>query len=198
MSIFPFQTLYLKTQHHRQSLAHKLKSVSFLSDASFKKSAENPCIFFGEISEFDFNLEHISIKQKGVNFINGRFLGADNDMYIEVKMGAWQHKRIYLLLLTVFFGIMSFLIYYAAQNPHGFSTPEDYYHIHGFGTSTFAYNLTTPLALAMEAILLVILGILIVKSYRFNQLKKHTHDYLRGLWDAESVTLYEVPQILRR
>jgi hypothetical protein len=198
MFLFPFHTVYLSSALNREKLAEKLRSVSYLSDAHFKKQKDNPCTFYGEISSIDFNLEHISKKQAGVNFIQGRFLGADEEMFIELKLGAWKHKRIYMLLLLILISTLSFLLYYAGQNPHGFATIEEYYHIYGFGKSTLLYNLNTPLAWLMEFISLVIFAIIFVKYHYFKKLEIHSIDYLRGLWNAQIVTPHEVPQVFLR
>lgn len=194
---YPFQYIYLKSELSRRELEQRLLNVTFLSDANFKKQSQNPSVFFGEVSNIDFNLEHISKKQQGVNFVRGQFLGADNEMYTRVRLGAWQNQRIYFLLIAMFLTLFGFLVHYVSQAPHGFRYPEEYYQLYGYNSSELAYNLKMPLALIMQSFMAIIAIIMLVKFRNFRKSMNSTIQYLKGLWDAELITKHEVPLLFR-
>ena len=197
MFAYPFTHLYFKTNKNRKELAKSLTSVTFLSDADYKKESAQPSVFFGEVSEIDFNLENISKSQVTTNFVRGHFLGADNETFVRIRCGAWQHQRIYFLLIAILFATTGFLIYYALQAPHGFQYPEQFYQIYGYNHSEFLYNLSTPLALIMEGIMIVVIGIIIAKYRNFNKSLQSTTHYFLGLWEAESINKLEIPLVFR-
>jgi hypothetical protein len=197
MFAYPFQYLYLKTALTRTELAERLTQVSYLSDENYKKTNQNTSVFFGEVSPIDFNLEHISKKQQSVNFVRGKFLGADSDMYVKIRLGAWQHQRVYFMLVATLFTMLGFLIYYVMQEPQGFRYPQEYYQLYGYNSSEMAYNLRTPLALIMEAIIAIIAIIIGFKYRNFRSNILPTVNYLKGLWEADVVPTHEVPLIFR-
>ena len=197
MFAYPFQYLYLKSALTRTELAERLTHVSYLSDENYKKTSQNTSVFFGEVSPIDFNLEHISKKQKSVNFVRGKFLGADSDMFIKIRLGAWQHQRVYFMLVATLFTMLGFLIYYIMQEPQGFRYPQEYYQLYGYNSSETAYNLGTPLALIMEAIMAIIAIIIGFKYRNFRNSIQPTVNYLKGLWEADVVLKHEVPLIFQ-
>jgi hypothetical protein len=197
MFAYPFQYLYLKSALTRTELAERLTHVSFLSDENYKKTSQNTSVFFGEVSPIDFNLEHISKKQQSVNFVRGKFLGADSDMFVKIRLGAWQHQRVYFMLVATLFTMLGFLIYYVMQEPQGFRYPQEYYQLYGYNSSETAYNLGTPLALIMEAIMAIIAIIIGFKYRNFRNNLLPTVNYLKGLWEADVVLTHEVPLIFR-
>ena len=197
MFAYPFQYLYLKSALTRTELAERLTHVSYLSDENYKKTSQNTSVFFGEVSPIDFNLEHISKKQKSVNFVRGKFLGADSDMYVKIRLGAWQHQRVYFMLVATLFTMLGFLIYYVMQEPQGFRYPQEYYQLYGYNSSETAYNLGTPLALIMEAIMAIIAIIIGFKYRNFRSNILPTVNYLKGLWEADVVLTHEVPLIFQ-
>jgi hypothetical protein len=197
MFAYPFQYLYLKTALTRTELAERLTQVSYLSDENYKKTSQNTSVFFGEVSPIDFNLEHISKKQQSVNFVRGKFLGADSDMYVKIRLGAWHHQRVYFMLVATLFTMLGFLIYYVIQEPQGFRYPQEYYQLYGYNSSETAYNLGTPLALIMEAIMAIIAIIIGFKYRNFRSNILPTVNYLKGLWEADVVLTHEVPLIFR-
>ena len=197
MFAYPFTHLYFKTNKTRKELAKNLTSVTFLSDADYKKENAQPSVFFGEVSEIDFSLENISKSQVTTNFVRGHFLGADNETFVRIRCGAWQHQRIYFLLIAILLATTGFLIYYALQAPHGFQYPEQFYQIYGYNHSEFLYNLRTPLALIMEGIMIVVIGIIIAKYRNFNKSLQSTTHYFLGLWEAEAINKLEIPLVFR-
>jgi hypothetical protein len=197
MFAYPFQYLYLKSALTRTELAERLTQVSYLSDENYKKTSQNTSVFFGEVSPIDFNLEHISKKQQSVNFVRGKFLGADSDMYVKIRLGAWQHQRVYFMLVATLITMLGFLIYYVMQEPQGFRYPQEYYQLYGYNSSETAYNLGTPLALIMEAIMAIIAIIIGFKYRNFRSNILPTVNYLKGLWEADVVLTHEVPLIFR-
>lgn len=194
---YPFAYRYFKTEQNRTQLANALKGITYLSDADFKKTQKSQSVFYGEISEIDFSLENISKKQTTTNFVRGHFLGAENDTFIRIRCGAWQHQRVYFLLLAILFTTTAFLLYYASQAPHGFSYPEEFYQIYGYNKSEFLYNLTTPMALIMELIIVLVFGIVGKKYQNFKAALDSTTRYFSGLWEAEAINKVEIPLVFR-
>lgn len=197
MFAYPFQNSYLKSSFKREQLAKKLEEVTYLSDANYKKTSKNTSVFYGEISSIDFSLEHISKKQSSVNFVRGQFLGADNDMYIKIRLGAWKHQRVYFLLVTTMLTLLGFLLFYISQAPHGFRYPEEYYQIYGYNSSETLYNLQTPMAMMMEAFIAIIAIIIYIKYRNFRKNINQTINYFKGLWEADLINKHEVPLVFR-
>lgn len=197
MFAYPFQNSYLKSSLSREQLAQKLEDITYLSDANYKKTTQNTSVYYGEVSKIDFSLEHISKKQNSVNFLRGQFLGADNDLFIKIRLGAWKHQRVYFLLLTTLFTLLGFLLFYVSQAPHGFRYPEQYYQLYGYNSSETLYNLQTPMALIMEAFMALIAIIIYIKYRNFCKNINPTINYLKGLWEADLINKHEVPLVFR-
>jgi len=97
MFIYPFKIVYLQSGQTRQLLHDQLLNHTFLSDHGYRKPDNNPRAFFGELSNQDFTLETIEKGDRLVNFITGDFRGSENEMYLRIQLGAWQHQRVFLL-----------------------------------------------------------------------------------------------------
>jgi hypothetical protein len=97
MFIYPFKIVYLHSGQTRQILHDQLLKYTFLSDHGYRKPDANPRPFFGELSDQDFTLETIEKGDRLVNFITGDFRGSENEMYLRIQLGAWQHQRVFLL-----------------------------------------------------------------------------------------------------
>jgi hypothetical protein len=192
---YPFSRHYLKTTVQRNTLTQLLTDQTFLSDVNYKKTPGTK-VFFGEVSQFDFSLESISTKSQYVNFIQGRFLGADNDMYIEIKLGAFQHQRIFLMLSTILALLFAFTVYYASQGPQGFEYPEQFYQQYGYNTSIFAYNLFTPISLILLFLQLVIGSLIFVKYKNFKKSIPTTVQFFNQIFSSKEIPLNEVPTVL--
>ncbi len=192
---YPFSIHYLKTNTTRSDLAQKLTHQTFLSDVNYKKTPGTK-FFYGEVSPFDFSLETISKNKQLSNFAHGRFLGADQDMYIELKIGAFQHQRIFILLFSLFLLLFGFTVYYAAQGPQGFQYPEQFYQQYGYNTNIFIYNLTTPISLVLIT-LQIIIGLSIgVKYYNHQRAIPTTIQWFNETWNAQEISKNNVPSVL--
>lgn len=192
---YPFSIHYLKTSLSRNEISQRLTSQTFLSDVSYKKTPGEK-YFYGEVSQFDFSLESISKKSNHANFAEGRFLGADNDMYIELKLGAFQHQRMFVMFFSLLLLLFAFTIYYAAQGPQGFQYPEQFHQQYGYDTSIFVYNLTTPISLTLITLQIVI-GLSIWVKYR-NHRKAipNTIQWFNQIWNAQEISKKDVPSVL--
>ncbi len=193
---YPFQSFYLKTQNTRQEVCEKLTQFTFLTDENYKRTP-NEKHFYGAVSNIDFELENISKTLNISNFVRGNILGAENDIYIKLRLGSWQNQRVYFLLLFTLFTTLGFLIYYLAQPPQGFHNPAEFYQIYGYGKSEFFYNLSTPLSLTMIALILTIAISISIKYRNFKKSIHSTLDFLNQELESITVTEFEVPVLFR-
>ncbi len=192
---YPFSIHYLKTSISRNEIAQRLTNQTFLSDVTYKKTPGEK-YYYGEVSQFDFSLESISKKSNHANFAEGRFLGADNDMYIELKLGSFQHQRMFVMLFSLLIVLLAFTLYYSAQGPQGFQYPEQFYQQYGYDTNIFLYNLTTPISLSLISLQLII-GFSIWIKYRNHQKAiPNTIQWFNQIWNSQEISKNDVPGVL--
>jgi len=177
MFLYPFKTQFLKTELNRNQVADILTTQTFLSDANFKKTDSNPRAFYGEISNQDFTLETIEDKQRFVNFCTGEIRGSENEVYILLQLGAWQHRRIFLLFLIL---ILSCTVLLAK-------------HLWLF-QNFYPQNFAAWLLLLTNIALFIALY---VKAKNFHARLKSTTDFFSQLWSAKAIHQTEVPQLFR-
>jgi hypothetical protein len=177
MFLYPFKTQFLKTELNRNQVADILTTQTFLSDANFKKTDSNPRAFYGEISNQDFTLETIEDKQRLVNFCTGEIRGSENEVYILLQLGAWQHRRIFLLFLIL---ILSCTVLLAK-------------HLWLF-QNFYPQNFAAWLLLLTNIALFVALY---VKAKNFHARLKSTTEFFCQLWSAKAIHQTEVPQLFR-
>jgi len=177
MFLYPFKTQFLQTELNRNQVADMLTTQTFLSDANFKKTDSNPRAFYGEISNQDFTLETIEDKQRLVNFCTGEIRGSDNEVYILLQLGAWQHRRIFLLfLILIVTGIVL------------------------LGKHLWLFQSFYPQNIAAWLLLLTNIALFIalyVKAKNFHARLASTTDFFCQLWSAKAILPTEVPQLFR-
>lgn len=193
---YPFYSFYIRSDQNRGEIAANLIDITFLSDANYLKT-QGKKIFYGNISQIDFEIESISKDKSISNFISGQLLGAEDEIYIKGRLSGFKSKRIFILFLSILFTALGFLIYYCLQAPHGFSYPEEFYQIYGYDYSEFIYNLTTPIALIIEGIIATMLFIIAIKYANFKSSVKPTLQLLCEKLGAQTVTKYETPLLFR-
>lgn len=193
---YPFYSFYIKSNQNRGEIAANLIDITFLSDANYQKT-QGEKIFYGNVSRIDFEVESISKNNNISNFVSGQLLGADEEIYLKGRLSGFKSKRIFILFLSILFTALGFLIYYCLQAPHGFRYPEEFYQLYGYDHSEFLYNLTTPMALIIESIMITMVTIIAVKYKNFKSSIKPTLKLLCEKLEAQTVTKYEVPLLFR-
>jgi hypothetical protein len=192
MVFYPFKIVYLKSSLSRQTLHDQLVNHTFLSDHGYRKTDKNPRAFFGEVSDQDFTLETIEKGNRLVNFATGDFRGAENDMYIRIQMGAWQHQRIYLLfLLTTLSCFVGFFI--AVENQ-----------IHLPKQSVLS-DLINAILIGLKpsfAYVFFLFGLslwmtLIIKTKQFIKRYPSSVDFFSELWQATAIDKSAVPLLFQ-
>ncbi len=192
---YPFSIHYLKTNLSRNEIADRLINTTFLSDLDYKKTPSE-IWFYGEVSQIDFSLESIARQSNHSNFAEGRILGADNDMYIELKLGSFQHQRMFILFFFLLLILFGFNMYYAAQDPQGFEYTEQFYQMYGYDTNIFLYNLSTPISLALIALQLIISTSIFIKYKNHRKSIPNTISWFNQLWNAKEIQKSQVPSVL--
>lgn len=166
--IYPFNTWYLKSQLNRKEIEEALKTDSFLSDEGFQSQSRSQS-FYGKITEFDFKLETIRNKENLAPFAHGEVRGVDRDMYIILRCGAFQHRRIWAVAM-VFLGV---LIVATVQAPNQVQLP-------------------------LLGISLVFIGLLLARARAYSKRQHSTQAHFQTLWNAQSISRTEVPNVLFR
>jgi len=103
MLIYPFKTIWLKTQHRRETIANLITDQTYLSDATYRKSDAQTKFFYGTVSDAEFVLEAIKGKRMA-GHVEGDIVGVGDDTYVKLSLGALRHKRIYVLLIALLLG----------------------------------------------------------------------------------------------
>ena len=177
MFLYPFKTQFLKTALTRKQVSDKLIQQTFLSDADYKKTDNQPRIFFGEVSEQDFTLETITQQKSLANFCTGEIRGSENEIYILLQLGAWQHRRIFLLFALL---IMACLIFLANH--------------------LILYKALYPQTLAAWLLLgtfFALFATLYSKAKKFHSGTEETMAHFSALWEAQPIDKKEVPLIFQ-
>ncbi|MBM3438174.1 MAG: hypothetical protein FJX91_03465 [Bacteroidetes bacterium] len=177
MILYPFKTQFLKTSLNRQQVSQNLIKETFLSDADFKKSDDQQISFFGEVSDQDFTLETITQNKPLVNFCNGEIRGSDNEIYILLQFGAWQHRRIFLLFALLILACFSFL-----------------------ANHLILYKAFYPQTMAAWLLLITFIALsatLIAKAKKFRQNTTPTINHFCKLWQAQAISKDKVPLIFQ-
>ena len=108
MILFPFRTVYLKTNKLRKEIVSDMLSNTYLSDAAYKKTDQNKTFFYGSVNDQGFILQNVS-HEKITAFIEGNILGVDEDMYIKFRFKGFRSLRIFLLILMLIIGSLGFV-----------------------------------------------------------------------------------------
>lgn len=177
MLLYPFKTAYIQTSFNRSEVAQALTQQTFLTDEDFQKTEQQQIHFFGEVSEQDFTLESISQDKPLVNFCTGEIRGSENEIYILLHLGAWQHRRIFLLFALLILTCTAFL----------------FHHL-------WLYHTPYPKTIAASLLLATIIALsstLYVKAKNFQRLTQSTLDHFNNLWQGKTIAKTEVPLIFR-
>lgn len=177
MFLYPFHTQFLKTSLNRQQVVEKLTAETFLSDADYVKSDQQPRNFYGDISQQDFTLETIANNKPLVNFFTGEIRGSENEIYVLVQLGAWQHRRIFLLFVLLILACFTFVVNHLIT----FKSP-------------YPQNLAAWLLLGTA---LALGTVFYTKAKQFNNNKHSSIKHLCERINAEAIPTESVPLIFR-
>lgn len=177
MFLYPFKTQFLHTEMDRLRVSEALIGETFLSDANYRKTDSNPRVFFGEISTQDFTIERIENKNRLIQFCTGEIRGSENEIYILLQLGAWQHRRIFLLFLILIMACLGMLV-----------------------NHLIIYKALYPQNLAAWLLLATIFGLftlLYSKAKTFKKQSNSTLEYFCNLWKAKTIDPKNVPLVFR-
>ena len=177
MLFYPFQSQFLKTALNRNEVAENLVAQTFLSDAEFKRTSDQPRLFYGEVSSQDFTLETIAQNKGLVNFCTGEIRGSENEIYILIQLGSWQHRRIFLLFMLLILACFVFLINHLVL-----------------------FKAFYPQTLPAWLLLMTLTSLFItlyIKARNFQRNLASTIAHFCTLWKAEAVSKNHVPLIFR-
>lgn len=173
---YPFTTIWLKCNLHRDEIEQRVKNHTVLSYAKGKKP-EGKVFFFGEVSNQEFWLESLDNSGRISPFIRCNIKGVEHETYLELEMRAFRYARFYagigvFLLLLLVFSIKPYI---------------------EFGMDA----VNNPVFLLMPALTLIFfLGWWFVNR-RFAKTINPTTDFFRGMLDAETVNEKDVPLVFR-
>ncbi len=188
MFIYPFKIVYLHSGKTRQTLHNQLLNHTFLSDHGYRKPDKNPRAFYGELSDQDFTLETIEKGNRLVNFITGEFRGSENEMYMRIQLGSWQHQRVFLLYalatLACFVGFVIAIIQ-GIRIPSQSEMPDVLHAIF--------MGLKPSLAYIFLICGFSLFTALYVRAKQFQQRILSSIQFFENLWDATSINKNQVP-----
>lgn len=99
--LLPTHSIILRSNLTRNEIEERIKTVTYLSDANYTKPKDQTCLFYGNVSNQDFELENISDKSPLAPYVSADILGMDNNTYLKIKLSEWKHNRIAFLYITV-------------------------------------------------------------------------------------------------
>ena len=118
MILFPFRTVYLKTNKLRKEIVSDILSNTYLSDAGYKKSDQKKTFFYGRVNDQGFILQNVA-HEKITAFIEGNILGVGEEMYIKFRFKGFRSLRIFLLLVILMAGSLGFVGYHLWERSMG-------------------------------------------------------------------------------
>ena len=192
MFIYPFKIVYLQSSLTRQTLHDQLLKHTFLSDHGYRKPDANPRAFFGELSDQDFTLETIEKGDRLVNFITGDFRGSENEMYMRIQLGAWQHQRIFLLYAIATLACFVGFFVAIANQVHVPAQSEMSDIIHGILTA-----LKPSLAYVFLICGISLIVALYVKATQFKKRYATSMAFFSELWQATVIERKSVPLLFQ-
>jgi hypothetical protein len=166
--LYPFNTWYLKSQMNRKEIEEALKADCFLSDEGYQ-SLRRSQSFYGKITEFDFQLETIRQKETLAPFAHGEVRGVERDMYIVLRCGAFQHRRIWAIAVV----FLMVLIAATIQAPN-------------------------PMQLPLIGVNTAFISLLIARAWAYAKRQQSTLAHFNKLWNSSSISRAEVPSVLFR
>jgi len=192
MFIYPFKIVYLQSGQTRQMLHDQLLNHTFLSDQGFRKPDNNPRAFFGELSNQDFTLETIEKGDRLVNFITGDFRGSENEMYMRIQLGAWQHQRVFLLYAIATIACFVGFILAVANQVHIPVQSE---------LSDVIHSIISALKPSLAYVFLLcgisLFVALYVKATQFKKRLLSSISFFSDLWQATTIEKNRVPLIFQ-
>jgi hypothetical protein len=166
--IYPFNTWYLKSQLNRKEIEEALKADTFLSDEGFQSQSRSQS-FYGKITEFDFKLEAIRNKENLAPFAHGEVRGVDRDMYIILRCGAFQHRRIWAVAMVFLLVLMG-----------------------------AAFQAPSEMRLPLLGVSLVFIALILARAWAYSKRQESTLAHFQTLWNTQSIDRGEVPTVLFR
>ncbi|MBL7811952.1 MAG: hypothetical protein JNL57_06975 [Bacteroidetes bacterium] len=174
--LYPFQTIYLRTSLNRNDVQEQLKSVTFLPEVP-RTQQKTTGIFYGSVSPDQFDIEYIGDKPGYCQFISGEIKGLEDEIYLILRMGAFRHRRFYLLLCAFYFVSLALVASDFMQN----GTP----------------SLQRWPAVVFGFVFIILTGYCTTYLWRFQRTKARTVLYLRGMFQADEVTASDLPVVFR-
>ena len=153
---------------NRGEIEAALKADCFLSDEGYQSQSRSQS-FYGKITEFDFQLETIRNKENLAPFAHGEVRGVERDMYIVLRCGAFQHRRIWAIVV-VFLLVLGLATFQAPSQMQG------------------------PLL----GVTTLFLGFLIARAWTYRKRQQSTLAHFNKLWNSSSISRTEVPNVLFR
>jgi hypothetical protein len=177
MWLFPFKTYYLATSFDRNQIYAALLNLTYLSDATYKKTDQVKKYFYGELSKEDFEFQSIADEKRLVPFVEGTIRGAGNEMYLFMNFKAFRMRRIYLIFFAFIAGCGGYALFDLLR----------------FGTAVFQ----NPPFFLLLAVSLGLSIFLIIRCRNFWRVQKNSLDFFRGLLDAEIIAYRDVPVVFK-
>jgi hypothetical protein len=175
MFLYPFKTIWLKTDVNRAVLSDFILQQTYLSDADYRKKDALTKFFYGLVNENEFVLENIK-NTRLPGFVEGDILGVEEETYVKLRMGAFRHIRIYILYVLI---VLAGLFFWTRA---------------ALGMDV----VDSGILIGFSAILFSLIGYCIYFLLLFTRKARAGEDFFRGLLQGEVIDKKRVPSLFLR
>lgn len=175
MFLYPFKTIWLKTDVKRAVLSDLILQQTYLSDADYRKKDELTKFFYGLVNENEFVLENIK-NTRLPGFVEGDILGVDDETYVKIRLGAFRHIRIYMLYVLI---VLAGLFFWT-RAAMGIDIVD------------------STVFLTFSGVMFALLAYCFHFLFQFSRKARAGEDFFRGLLQGEVIGKNSVPSIFLR
>ncbi len=172
MFLYPFKTVWLRTEGNRAELSELILQQTYLSDADYRKKDQLTKFFYGLVNDREFVLENIK-NTRLPGFVEGDILGVEDETYVKLKLGALKHTRMYVLYLII---LLAGLFFWARA---------------ALGIDT----VDSTVFLTFSGVLLALIAYCLYFLFQFSRKAAAGVDFFRGLLQGEVISKRQVPAI---
>ncbi len=192
--LLPSYNLILQSNLTRAEIEQRLKSVTYLSDANFTKQQNHNYLFYGDISNQDFELENIKENSPLTPFISGDIVGIENNTFIKIKLSEWKHNRIAILYLIM---LLLSTILFIQEWLKQYLWYQEIFKKPGYLQYEYSHKIypENPIAWFVAIALIISMYLYKKKVSSFEKKIQETNTFLQDHLQANIITTKELPLV---
>ena len=192
--LLPTHSIILQSNLNREEIEQQLKKITYLSDANFTKQQNYNYLFYGNVSNQDFELENIKENSPFTPHISGDILGVQNNTYLKIKLSEWKHNRIAILYLII---LLFSTILFIQQWLNQYLWYQEIFKKPGYLQYEYSHKLYPENPIAWFVAIALIISMFLYKQ-KVNSFQKkigETTAFLQNQLHANAITTKELPLV---